>query len=83
MLGDLYCDIRDHETAIMHQLQERVLERSAVLYDVIELAAQLDCLLAMMVTARENSYTRPRLTHKNTINIKEGRYSFGWGWRGG
>ncbi|XP_064408089.1 mutS protein homolog 5 [Latimeria chalumnae] len=74
MLGDLYCDIRDHETAIMHQLQERVLERSAVLYDVIELAAQLDCLLAMMVTARENSYTRPRLTHKNTINIKEGRH---------
>ncbi|XP_041043289.1 mutS protein homolog 5 [Carcharodon carcharias] len=74
MLGDLHCEIRDLETAVMYQLQAKILEKSAVLYDVMEYAAQLDCLIAMAVVAQENTYTRPRLTNKNIVNIKDGRH---------
>ncbi|XP_069799845.1 mutS protein homolog 5 isoform X2 [Dendropsophus ebraccatus] len=74
VLGDLHCEIRDHETIIMHQLQMLVLERSAVLYEVTEYVGQLDALLAMAVTARENGYVRPCFTSKNIISIKEGRH---------
>ncbi|KAM4641957.1 mutS protein homolog 5 [Discoglossus pictus] len=74
MLGDLHCDIRDHEITIMHQLQNLILEKATVLNDVIEYVGQLDALLAMAAAARENGYTRPRYTHNNTIRIKEGRH---------
>ncbi|XP_053330075.1 mutS protein homolog 5 [Spea bombifrons] len=74
LLGDLHCDIRDHETMIMHQLQTLILERSAVLYDVTEYVGQLDALLALAVAARENGYVRPRYTATNTIRIKDGRH---------
>ncbi|KAG9468508.1 hypothetical protein GDO78_022581, partial [Eleutherodactylus coqui] len=74
VLGDLHCEIKDHETMIMHQLQSLVLEKSAVLYDVTQYVGQLDALLAMAVTARENGYVRPHYTANNIINIKEGRH---------
>ncbi|KAM4696206.1 mutS protein homolog 5 [Rhinophrynus dorsalis] len=74
LLGDLHCDIRDHETMIMHQLQNLILERSKVLYDVTEYVGQLDALLSMAVVARENGYIRPCYTTANTIYIKEGRH---------
>ncbi|XP_078502157.1 mutS protein homolog 5 isoform X3 [Lissotriton helveticus] len=74
MLGDLHCEIRDHETLIMHQLQAKILERSQVLYDVIEYAGQLDVLLTMAVIARENGYCRPKFTLCNSIHIKDGRH---------
>ncbi|XP_069491252.1 mutS protein homolog 5 isoform X2 [Ambystoma mexicanum] len=74
MLGDLHCEIRDHETLIMHQLQAKILEKSQVLYEVIEYAGQLDVLLAMAVMARENGYCRPKFTQRNSIHIKDGRH---------
>ncbi|XP_075692441.1 mutS protein homolog 5 [Rhinoderma darwinii] len=74
VLGDLHCEIRDHETMIMHQLQTLILERSAVLHEVTEYVGQMDALLAMAVTARENGYVRPCYTSNNIINIKEGRH---------
>ncbi|XP_043939171.1 mutS protein homolog 5 [Protopterus annectens] len=74
IFGDLHCDIRDQETVVMHQLQAKILEKSKVLFDVIDCVAQLDCLIAMAVLAREGSYTRPRLTEKNIIDIKDGRH---------
>ncbi|XP_073405082.1 mutS protein homolog 5 [Dendrobates tinctorius] len=74
VLGDLHCEIRDHETMIMHQLQTLILERSAVLHDVTEYVGQLDALLAMAISARENGYVRPCYTLNNIINIKEGRH---------
>ncbi|KAM8952755.1 mutS protein homolog 5 [Pelodytes ibericus] len=74
MLGDLHCDIRDHETMIMHQLQTLILEKSAVLYDVTEYVGQLDALLALALAARSNGYVRPQYASTNTICIKEGRH---------
>uniref|UniRef100_A0A8C5QV73 MutS homolog 5 n=1 Tax=Leptobrachium leishanense TaxID=445787 RepID=A0A8C5QV73_9ANUR len=74
LLGDLHCDIRDHETMIMHQLQSLILEKSAVLRDVIEYVGQLDALIALAVAARENGYVRPCYVPTNSIYIKEGRH---------
>ncbi|XP_032656671.1 mutS protein homolog 5 [Chelonoidis abingdonii] len=74
ILGDLHCEIRDQETLIMHQMQTKILEKSAVLNSVIEYTAHLDVLLALAVMARENSYSRPCFTHRHGIHIKDGRH---------
>lgn len=74
LLGDLHCEIRDQETLIMYQLQTKILEKSAVLSDVIEYTANLDVLLSLAVMARENGYTRPHFSHSHIIRIKDGRH---------
>ncbi|KAG8552844.1 hypothetical protein GDO81_003107 [Engystomops pustulosus] len=74
VLGDLLCEIRDHEIIIMHELQKTILEKSPVLHEVIEYIGQLDALLAMAISARENGYVRPCYTSNNIIRIQEGRH---------
>lgn len=74
LLGDLHCEIRDQETLIMYQLQSKILEKSAVLSDVIEYTAHLDVLLSLAVMARENGYIRPTFSHSPIIHIKDGRH---------
>ncbi|XP_071405160.1 mutS protein homolog 5-like isoform X1 [Pithys albifrons albifrons] len=74
LLGDLYCEIRDQETLIMHQLQTKILEKSEVLNSVIEYTAHLDVLLALAAMARENAYCRPRFMHRQGFHIKGGRH---------
>nr|XP_060611047.1 mutS protein homolog 5 isoform X1 [Anolis sagrei ordinatus] len=74
LLGDLHCEIRDQETLIMYQLQTKILEKSAVLNDVIEYTAHLDVLLSLAVMARENGYVRPHFSHSHMIRIKDGRH---------
>ncbi|XP_077455319.1 mutS protein homolog 5 [Stigmatopora argus] len=74
LLGDLHCEIRDMETAVMTQLQDAILERSAVLYKVLDLAAELDCLLALSKASLEYGYTSPKLVSHKTILIDQGRH---------
>ncbi|XP_058504801.1 mutS protein homolog 5 [Solea solea] len=74
LLGDLHCDIRDMETAVMTQLQNTVLERSSSLYKVLDLAAELDCLMAMSNASQEYSYTSPKLSSHRTMAITQGRH---------
>lgn len=73
-LGDTQCEITDQETQIMHRLQNSILEKSAVLYSVMEYAAELDCLLAFAASAKDNNYVCPTLTNDNTIKIHAGRH---------
>uniref|UniRef100_A0A671UK59 MutS protein homolog 5 n=1 Tax=Sparus aurata TaxID=8175 RepID=A0A671UK59_SPAAU len=61
LLGDLHCDIRDMETAVMTQLQKTILERSDSLNTVLDLIAELDCLMAMSAASQEYGYTSPKL----------------------
>ncbi|XP_077432327.1 mutS protein homolog 5 isoform X3 [Vanacampus margaritifer] len=74
LLGDLHCDIRDMETSIMTQLQNAVLERSAALYKVLDLAAELDCLMALSKASQEYGYTSPKLVSRKAISIDQGRH---------
>ncbi|XP_034466474.1 mutS protein homolog 5 isoform X3 [Hippoglossus hippoglossus] len=74
LLGDLHCDIRDMETAVMTQLQNTILERSSSLYKVLDLAAELDCLMAMSSASQEYGYSSPKLTSHRSITITQGRH---------
>uniref|UniRef100_A0AAV2MCS9 DNA mismatch repair protein n=1 Tax=Knipowitschia caucasica TaxID=637954 RepID=A0AAV2MCS9_KNICA len=74
LLGDLHCDIRDMETAIMTHLQNAVLERSGSLYKVLELSAELDCLMAMSSASQEYGYVSPKIANHRKISITNGRH---------
>uniref|UniRef100_M4AF55 MutS protein homolog 5 n=1 Tax=Xiphophorus maculatus TaxID=8083 RepID=M4AF55_XIPMA len=74
LLGDLHCDIRDMETAVMTQLQSAILERSSSLYQVLDILAELDCLMAMSSASQEYSYSSPKLARHRTIAITQGRH---------
>ncbi|XP_015256862.1 PREDICTED: mutS protein homolog 5 [Cyprinodon variegatus] len=74
LLGDLHCDIRDMETVVMTQLQNAVLERSGSLHQVLDLMAELDCLMAMSSASQEYCYTSPKLTRHRKIAITQGRH---------
>uniref|UniRef100_A0A4W6CHP2 MutS homolog 5 n=1 Tax=Lates calcarifer TaxID=8187 RepID=A0A4W6CHP2_LATCA len=71
LLGDLHCDIRDMETAVMTQLQNTILERSSSLHKVLDLAAELDCLMAMSSASQEYSYTSPKLSSHRKITVTQ------------
>ncbi|XP_030852614.1 mutS protein homolog 5-like [Strongylocentrotus purpuratus] len=73
-LGDTHCDITDHETQIMHQLQNDILLRSQVFYAIMDYAAELDCLIAIAIAAKEGNYIRPELTHGSQLDIIGGRH---------
>nr|XP_023658277.1 mutS protein homolog 5 [Paramormyrops kingsleyae] len=74
MLGDLHCDIRDMETAVMTQLQATVLQRSSCLYQVLQLSAELDCLMALAQVSQENGYCSPLLSPHSCLNLKQARH---------
>ncbi|KAK2910253.1 mutS protein homolog 5 [Channa argus] len=74
LLGDLHCDIRDMETAVMTQLQNTILERSSSLYKVLDLTAELDCLIAMSSASQEYGYTSPKLASHRKITVTQGRH---------
>ncbi|KAF7669713.1 hypothetical protein LDENG_00147140 [Lucifuga dentata] len=74
LLGDLHCDIRDMETTVMTQLQNTILERSASLYKVLELSAELDCLMALSSASQEYGYTSAKLVSHRKITITQARH---------
>ncbi|KAK3803875.1 hypothetical protein RRG08_029467 [Elysia crispata] len=73
-LGDIQLEISDMEVNILHGLQSAVLENSQVLLDVMEMSAELDCLMALATCANEFVYTCPKLVQEEVINIKGGRH---------
>ncbi|XP_070196128.1 mutS protein homolog 5-like isoform X2 [Littorina saxatilis] len=74
MLGDTLCDIKDMEMSIMLKLQNTIVQHSAVLLDIMEYAAQLDCLQSLASCAIEFGYVRPELTEDDVIDVKKGRH---------
>ncbi|XP_060592976.1 mutS protein homolog 5-like [Ruditapes philippinarum] len=74
LLGDTRCDITDIETAIMHKLQNNILKHSKVLLTVLDICAELDCLLSLAACAREYGYSRPCITDDNVIEVTNGRH---------
>ncbi|KAK2153805.1 hypothetical protein LSH36_285g02033 [Paralvinella palmiformis] len=62
----------DYETGIMHRLQNVILEHSAVLIDVAQFAAKLDCILALAACAREYNYVKPEIISEDIIQINRG-----------
>ncbi|XP_053363049.1 mutS protein homolog 5 [Clarias gariepinus] len=74
MLGDLHCDIRDMETAVMTQLQATILQRSSCLYKILALYAELDCLMSLAQASQEYDYCSPTYTERCTLNLQHARH---------
>uniref|UniRef100_A0A673AVK2 MutS homolog 5 n=1 Tax=Sphaeramia orbicularis TaxID=375764 RepID=A0A673AVK2_9TELE len=66
LLGDLHCDIRG--------LFMFVQIGNTHVIAVLDLTAELDCLMAMSSASQEYGYTPPKLTNHRRIIITEGRH---------
>ncbi|XP_065680146.1 mutS protein homolog 5 isoform X4 [Hydra vulgaris] len=75
-VGDIQCEIRDHETTIMHRLQDVILEHTGTLINVVEVSAELDCILALTSAAKEFNFVCPEIANdeENVTDIKGGRH---------
>lgn len=60
-LGDLYAEISEMESEILENLQANFITHSHLYANMIDISAELDCLLAFSVIAKENNYTKPIL----------------------
>ncbi|XP_062872815.1 mutS protein homolog 5 isoform X1 [Trichomycterus rosablanca] len=74
ILGDLHCDIRDMETAVMTQLQATVLQRSGCLYKMLSLYAELDCLMSLAQASQNYNYCSPVLTEHCRLTLHQSRH---------
>ncbi|ESN96325.1 hypothetical protein HELRODRAFT_163376 [Helobdella robusta] len=72
--GDLKCIINDMEMRHMHNLQNKILESSSLLMNIISCFAEIDCLLSFAYSARVNNYVKPVMVKDNIISIKNGRH---------
>ncbi|XP_070008947.1 DNA mismatch repair protein MSH5 isoform X2 [Nicotiana sylvestris] len=84
LLGDIYHKIlvsfysfelsKDMERAIMRDLVSHILQFSVHVNKAVNFAAELDCILALALVARQNNYVRPNLTKEDVIDIRNGRH---------
>ncbi|CAL1542302.1 unnamed protein product [Lymnaea stagnalis] len=74
LLGDTQVDIIEMEMNIMLGLQTAILENTQVLLNVMEKAAELDCLMALAICASEGAYVQPNLIQEEVIDIQSGRH---------
>lgn len=69
----------EEKIAVLEQALYEALVRDLIDYIIpvqlnAALIAKLDCLLSFAKLARDNNYTKPRLSNSFTINIEEGRH---------
>ncbi|KAF8561548.1 hypothetical protein P879_07644 [Paragonimus westermani] len=70
--GDVMYAIIDSETAIMHRLQDRILEHSKHILRAHQFAAEMDCLCAFAQAASSMKGVRPKLVQESLIRITNG-----------
>ncbi|XP_035829807.1 mutS protein homolog 5 [Aplysia californica] len=74
LLGDTKLEILDVEVSIMHGLQSRILENTQLILEVMDLTAELDCLMALATCAGEFGYVCPSLVQEDIIDVTAGRH---------
>ncbi|CAI5510800.1 unnamed protein product, partial [Closterium sp. Naga37s-1] len=74
VLGDVFHKILDMESVIIRDLEGRVLEHSDALTVAFAVAAEIDCLVSLALSAREFNLKQPRLTKENVLKITNGRH---------
>lgn len=72
--GDLHSLVVDRETELLHQLQLRILEHSALLINCSAILTQMDCLLAFAEAAKRYNYVRPEMTDDIVLKVVKGRH---------
>uniref|UniRef100_H3DLY3 MutS protein homolog 5 n=1 Tax=Tetraodon nigroviridis TaxID=99883 RepID=H3DLY3_TETNG len=76
LLGDLHCDIRVTILPIncVYPQALKSLSTTITISKVLDLIAELDCLMAMSMASQEYGYTSPKLTHERRITVTRGRH---------
>eukprot|EP00899_Mesostigma_viride_P028708 jgi/Mesvir1/9021/Mv21306-RA.1 len=72
--GDLYHKILDVERSLLQDLEARIASRAHALMGSAALAAELDSILSLSLSAREYNYTRPQVCTEDVLEIKNGRH---------
>ncbi|CAK9302458.1 unnamed protein product [Gordionus sp. m RMFG-2023] len=73
-LGDINKDINDIQLNILHQLENTILKKYELLGIIADIVAELDCLIALSISAKEFALCKPLITNKNIICIENGRH---------
>jgi DNA mismatch repair protein MSH5 len=76
-IGDLYGQVVDAELVVQRELEERLLHIEPLAITIMDLIAELDCLIAFTLAARQLNYVRPVLVDENIVEIVEGRHPLG------
>ncbi|OCF34563.1 hypothetical protein I316_03604 [Kwoniella heveanensis BCC8398] len=72
--GDIVNLIRGREVDIMQGVAEKVFEQEARVLAATEVVTELDCLLALAVSANQLDLHRPTMTNDRMLRIKNGRH---------
>ena len=76
-IGDLYGQVVDAELVVQRELEERLLHIEPLAITIMDLIAELDCLIAFTLAARQLNYVRQVLVDENIVEIVEGRHPLG------
>ncbi|BBN02988.1 DNA mismatch repair protein MSH5 [Marchantia polymorpha subsp. ruderalis] len=74
VLGDLYHKILDMERAILRNLAANIEEYTQTLESAAKVAAEIDCVTALAIAARDYGYVRPDLREDDVLIIENGRH---------
>ena len=74
LLGDTQSEICDHESGIMHRLQNTILQHVDLIIKALDFSAQLDCIISIASFAKDNNLVFPKMTANKEINIYGGRH---------
>lgn len=74
LLGDSQSEICDHESGIMHRLQNTILLHVDCILKAQNFATELDCLLSIASFSKDHNLTFPEITTQKCIIISEGRH---------
>ncbi|KAM3344114.1 DNA mismatch repair protein MSH5 isoform X8 [Capsicum galapagoense] len=70
----IYIHQIDMERAITRDLVSHIHQFSVHVHKAVSFAAELDCILALALVARQNNYVRPNLTAEDLLDIRSGRH---------
>lgn len=72
--GDIHHKIVDLEDSIVRRITSSLLSNTSQLLELVDIIAELDCLISFAEVAKEYNYTRPIVTTENVIYIENGRH---------
>lgn len=74
LLGDTQSEICDHETGIMHRLQNLILGHTQTIIEILEFCSEIDCLISIASFARDYRLVFPQLVSDKVISVTNGRH---------
>ncbi|XP_072755327.1 mutS protein homolog 5-like isoform X2 [Anoplolepis gracilipes] len=73
-IGDILLRINKRESYIILKLVKYINKHAALIFNAIQLCAELDTLLAFYVVAREYNYVKPNVVDRQIIAVEQGRH---------